>query len=790
MAVQETVLISFEVDYDQLTNAQTELAKSGKVDKKGFDEIQKAIDTTAKDSKGLIVAFKNVAQASVKMGKTVEDAFGAGVQDALDNAGVSVKEFETALKKTNAPAITLKKELRDLKEALARMKAEGKDTGAEFDAMRAKAGKLSDAISDANAEIKNAGSDTRGIDNVVGSISALAGGYAAVQGAAALFGEENEDLQKALLKVNGAMALASGLQQTLNALQKEGALTKLADSVATGAQTAAQRVYAFAVGTSTGAMKAFRIALLATGIGAIVYVLYQAATAMGLFGDETDGSTVSIEDFNKVLDAQNRLLDDNISKIETAGKVSAERLKQQGKDGLAIALNDLKTQNLVLDKLKEQELQSAKDRNRNRLKIGDIDFKLSQKIGQREASRLQSEKDNLLKIDEAFGEQRLKLTQQIRDKQNEIEIGNVQAIGIAESIEKAKLQKQIEFDKRRLEAREKALKEAAELDKKNATDYFQRVLDGFNKEEEALRIHFENEQEIIDRDKQQRLADEAAWDAQRLAQMKSFTESSQVEIDKRNEADKAATDLRIANAQRYLALAQQTASLLGQIASIQTERDQQEIDSQRKVVEEKLKAGAITEKAALQEQERIDKQEKKFRYQAAVREKKAASFQAVLAIPQAFLQGLTSAPPPYGAILGAIAAALAAAQAAIIISKPVPKFFRGKKDSYKGPGIVGDMGTELVERNGRMFLYTKPTQTYLGANDKVYTAAETRQIMHNTNISTTVKQQPAAGFDYDRLGKAIPASLININIDKDFISESVIGALSRKNYMDRRYSSK
>ena len=312
----------------------------------------------------------------------------------------------------------------------------------------------------------------------------------------------------------------------------------------------------------------------------------------------------------------------------------------------------------------------------------------------------------------------------------------------------------------------------------------------FDKEEEQLRIHFENEQDIKERDRAENEARQFAV-ALKSEQIASNTADAVIaSINKVADADKAATDLRISNSQRYLALAQQTAGLLGQIGQIQTERDQQEIASQRAVVEEKLKAGAITEKAAEEQRKRISQAEAKARYQAALREKKAAAFQAVLAIPQAFLQGLTSAPPPYGAILGAIAAALAAAQAAIIISKPVPRFFRGKKDSYEGPGVVGDMGTELVERNGRMFLYTKPTETYLGANDKVYTAAETRQIMHKTNIITTVKQAPAAGFDYDRLGKSIPASSININIDKEFISESVANGLSRTNYMDRRYSSK
>jgi hypothetical protein len=135
-------------------------------------------------------------------------------------------------------------------------------------------------------------------------------------------------------------------------------------------------------------------------------------------------------------------------------------------------------------------------------------------------------------------------------------------------------------------------------------------------------------------------------------------------------------------------------------------------------------------------------------------------------------------------------AALAAAQAAIIASQPVPKFFRGKKDKYAGPGTVADMGAELVERNGRMFLYTKPTQTYLGANDKVYTAAETRKILHSTNINTTIQQPKQERFDYNRLAASIPSSPVNINIDKDGITEWTSSQLARKNYMDRRYSSK
>jgi hypothetical protein len=98
-----------------------------------------------------------------------------------------------------------------------------------------------------------------------------------------LFGSENEDLQKSLLKVQGAMALATGVQQVANLLNKDSILI-------TQGQAAAQALYATAVGASTGAMKAFRIALLATGIGA-------AIAAVGLLIAKWDDLTAAVRRF-------------------------------------------------------------------------------------------------------------------------------------------------------------------------------------------------------------------------------------------------------------------------------------------------------------------------------------------------------------------------------------------------------------------------------------------------------------------------------------------------------------
>jgi hypothetical protein len=90
-------------------------------------------------------------------------------------------------------------------------------------------------------------------------------------------------LQKALLKVQGAMALANGVQQVANLLNKDSILI-------TQGQAAAQALYATAVGASTGAMKAFRIALLATGIGA-------AIAAVGLLVAKWDELTAAVRRF-------------------------------------------------------------------------------------------------------------------------------------------------------------------------------------------------------------------------------------------------------------------------------------------------------------------------------------------------------------------------------------------------------------------------------------------------------------------------------------------------------------
>jgi hypothetical protein len=192
--------------------------------------------------------------------------------------------LEVGIKDSTAQGTTsAKQRLRELQKTLIDMSLAGQEGTKAFKQMEAEAGKLKDQIGDTSQRIKTLASDTVRIDTVVSAVQGITAGFQIAQGAAALFGSENEDLQKSLLKVQGAMALATGVQQVANLLNKDSILI-------TQGQAAAQALYATAVGASTGAMKAFRIALLATGIGA-------AVAAVGLLIAKWDELTAAVRRF-------------------------------------------------------------------------------------------------------------------------------------------------------------------------------------------------------------------------------------------------------------------------------------------------------------------------------------------------------------------------------------------------------------------------------------------------------------------------------------------------------------
>jgi len=231
--------------------------------------------------------------------------------------------LEVGLKDSTAQGTqSAKQRLRELQKALVDMSLAGQDGTKAFQEMEKEAAKLQDQIGDTSQRIKNLASDTRNIDTFVAAVQGITAGFQIAQGAAALFGDENKELQESLLKVQGAMALANGVQQVANLLNKDSILI-------TQGQAAAQKLYALAVGTSTGALRAFRIALAATGIGAIVVALGFAAEAMGLFTSKTKENTESQIKNKKALEDTVGTLEYYERKLKANGATEGDLAKRR-----------------------------------------------------------------------------------------------------------------------------------------------------------------------------------------------------------------------------------------------------------------------------------------------------------------------------------------------------------------------------------------------------------------------------------------------------------------------------
>lgn len=204
----------------------------------------------------------NLTETEFKELEVISEQLGKELANALPNAAGDFKELAANAEDTTTKFKTAKQELRELTNLITSGELEGED----LKTATARAAALTDEIGDVREQIKNLSSDTRGIDTLIEGTRAVAAGFAIAEGAIAVFGDENEDVQKALVKLNGIMAIQNGLQEAHALLLQNSNLKMRAAAIAQG-------IYNVVVGTSSGALKLFRIALAATGLGLFVILL-------------------------------------------------------------------------------------------------------------------------------------------------------------------------------------------------------------------------------------------------------------------------------------------------------------------------------------------------------------------------------------------------------------------------------------------------------------------------------------------------------------------------------------
>ncbi len=264
---------------------------------------------------GTVRAREQEIQAHQNVRKACEDAY-----TALDAERGRLEQLQAAAEQAATSQESLRSRLRRCREELAQMEATQGVSVRQTQAFRdlqEEAGALADALADAQQQVSVFSDDNANITGALEGMNMLAGGFSTVQGAMSLFGVENEKVQQAMLKVQSAIAITTGIQQVANALNKDSAFQLVTVRKAKELLAATELKLASALGFSTAMARAFMAAItlgLSAAIGVIIY-----------FVEKFRSAAAEAEAFNKKVAE---------SAAEPVGKVEllAEKWRRLGDD--------------------------------------------------------------------------------------------------------------------------------------------------------------------------------------------------------------------------------------------------------------------------------------------------------------------------------------------------------------------------------------------------------------------------------------------------------------------------
>ena len=260
---------------------------------------------------------------------------------------------------------SLRSQLRESVQELARLQNTAGASAKEIANAAKRAAELKDRIGDARATIDAFNPDAK-FKAFGQSIQGVAGAFAGAQGALALFGVESENVQKQLLKVQGALAFSEGLNTILGSID---GFKNLALVIKT------QVLQAFT--TLRGAIIASGIGALAIGLGLLIAnfdkvkeAVLKLIPGLSALGDTIGEIVDSVTDFVGITSETDRAL-------ELYAKNSKGRKEQYERE-----LKVLESQGASEKDLSEKRKQIAKEdinvleaKKRNGIKLSEEETK-------------------------------------------------------------------------------------------------------------------------------------------------------------------------------------------------------------------------------------------------------------------------------------------------------------------------------------------------------------------------------------------------------------------------------
>lgn len=145
------------------------------------------------------------------------------LQDTTSSAS-GLDRIEQRFERIQNSTAPLRRRLRELQGIMAQMNLDGLHDTDVFARIAAEAASYRDSIGDASQAIRLLSSDTAMLDAGIEAFQGLAGAASIATGVMGMLGSENEDVQKAILKVQSAIGVLNGVQAIANTLNQDSIL--------------------------------------------------------------------------------------------------------------------------------------------------------------------------------------------------------------------------------------------------------------------------------------------------------------------------------------------------------------------------------------------------------------------------------------------------------------------------------------------------------------------------------------------------------------------------------------
>lgn len=204
----EQAIASLEAKYDRLGK------EMGKAYSEGRDKEYIALKQQQQALMGEIRVRKNVLKELREQ------------SNALEEEASKIEQANKETQKAASAHATLRQQIKAVKEEMANLRANGIDeNSAAYKRLVNELGRLQDIQGDIAAQGKIMSNDENQFAGMLSGLQGVVGGFTAAQGAVALFGAENENLQRIMLKVQALMSITMGLQQVAQTLNKDSAFS-------------------------------------------------------------------------------------------------------------------------------------------------------------------------------------------------------------------------------------------------------------------------------------------------------------------------------------------------------------------------------------------------------------------------------------------------------------------------------------------------------------------------------------------------------------------------------------